>query len=717
MRTFSIITLGFLVFFAFIQTSFAAVLAPDTNWAVSKFGEDAGTETFCAMAKGYSNNTVFTFAHNVKGESSIAVESGALRLLPSKRYKLVMRSGRDYLSSFDIVPVSPKAFVLKVGKDKRLLDALIKNESILISVDSNTLEMNLDDFAEAAAELKSCVGPIEVIKPKPTKKKGGIPGFADYSQKQTSTQSKEKETVSAPEQGQAKMVEAEEQKFIEERRASDASPYALSRPARSARQERLNRQKQATLKEEEAPSSYAPKQEVMEKAPVSIVAQNRLANADLPNSVLVEKLKDENLRLSQALVDQRKKFEQGAIGSVDFNVVRDLTEKVEVLSRENRIMQSKIESDGAGVPFLDMTTELAKMQVREKNLLVQIQEQKQKIADLAQLTTAQQRKSGVVDEAQITALKRQNQKLQEALASVSLQNQAAAQGVTLPAGEGGYTTEKLQSAYAGALQSLRARLSELEQENAQLRSNAPQMALAGRIASVPPAQQPASAPSLSQERTAQWALKKLQRRYEQSEQENKRLGRLLSQARVTQQSRVVAEDLNIPANQPLVPKSLAMNDRSGTARMSASRNKSSVALDMLKQANISLDNGVRKLSDISHTGFNVYQWESNGNFGTIEVTQAVGGAEVLDTLHNAYIEKARRRCQGSFEAIPSDFYSSKGNALAYDVACVDGPNSSAVASLFFLYEDGNFITFAVETTADQFDQAMAIRDKLIKIGS
>lgn len=744
---------------AILAPAQADILKEETGWVMSEFGNAGSSNGFCAMAKGYTMDTVLTIARNNKGESSIAIESDALNLQTNTLQAVVLRSGRAYLSSFDVRPASPYAFVLKVGKDGPLFEALSKNQEMNISTTATTLTMPMPDITQALGELSRCAGPVTLETPKPKAvpmapivekkdnpkevvekvvekpiekviqepvqkpadpKKGQIPALLEYQSSAEPLPSQPapvQRVVSNPEPSIKEPVPAvaeettpmvmpkyveRDAKALEQDMLAQVDESAKARPSMSARQERLLDGKVAK------PQSVVPAREVaqMQAVPPTIEAAPvaKTAYYDTPyRGGEVDRLREENLKLSRALADVRRKYENASMSAVDDNVMRDMTDRVDILARENRLLRGKLEADEQGREFLDMASELAKMQTREKNLLVQIQEQKEKL-ELAEVQQTQ-----VSDSVEVAALKEENTRLRNALSSIP---QAIQSGTGVTAVLDDRSADQMNMAYNSTIQSLERQVKQLEAKNKDL-----QVALQNNQSGQPVA----PARNIGNDTAAQQELKKLKRRYEQAEYENRRMGKLLASARQNEEREVVAqalpsrmepvaqETLSDAPNERIVSR--ARTDYTPTPSVSEGDKVST----MLKNANILASANVQKLENVSRPGFSVYQWESNGTYGTIEVTKAAG-AQVMDTLQNAYLEKTRRRCQGSFEAVPSEVSSSQ-NAISYDIACVDGPNSNAVAALYFVYDGHDFMTFALETTIDSFADAMSLRDKIAQSNS
>lgn len=758
-------------------TASARTYIGQTDWIVSGFGQgETSGESFCAMAKGYSNDTILTFARNAGGDASVAVESEGLSLNADDVYAVTLQAGRSYLSSFDVKPVSQRAFVLKLGGDEALFRALKENKRLKLTVASEEFELPLGSFDGGYGELETCLAKTRSTYTPSlannTTRKGDVPQFLPY----------DAEPVAAEELARPPQRQTKAQPIINEKEAmattapsKEMEDDIVNRPRVSARENRLAGNVTGGSNLPEYDSSYQYKTQpykptnvpaVESVAPLSLTPIQHTAPSAISGEVNaygseLSRLREENIKLARLLEGERRKFENASLETVDSNVMRDLTERLEITQKENRILRSKIEADEGGREFLDMASMLAKMQTREKNLLVQIQEQKDLVeradaamrnekslmqaleTERAKAKAAETRlaqilgANGVTERGEVQAmyqeieqLRQRERTLESQLAQMQttrvantdytgragqaitdaaslnemqrlrLENAELRKTITKLGHSGGATPNNLNEAskaYVATIEKLQERITRLEADNAHLRQNG----------------------GVGAENAAAIAeLHKLKKRYEQSELENERLGRLLAQARErgSQPQQLAAVSApQTPVNKiskadkaltPAVTAPQMITSRASKAGNEQSKDK---VVMSLQRASIPVTSSIDRLANVSRPGFAVYQWDSNDVYGTVEVTQA-SGAQVLDTLHNAYIEKTRRRCQGDFEAIPVSVMGT--NMAAYDVACVNGPNGNAVASLYFVYDGGDFMTYAFETTIDDFSSAMSLRDRL-----
>ncbi|PJF37664.1 MAG: hypothetical protein CUN55_20925 [Phototrophicales bacterium] len=73
-----------------------------------------------------------------------------------------------------------------------------------------------------------------------------------------------------------------------------------------------------------------------------------------------------------------------------------------------------------------------------------------------------------------------------------------------------------------------------------------------------------------------------------------------------------------------------------------------------------------------------------------------------------YINQQRARCQGDFASVPG---SSERGKATYELACI-GANTSTSSSIVFFEKGDSVALIAHQTSADDMDVAMDVRDKV-----
>ena len=135
----------------------------------------------------------------------------------------------------------------------------------------------------------------------------------------------------------------------------------------------------------------------------------------------------------------------------------------------------------------------------------------------------------------------------------------------------------------------------------------------------------------------------------------------------------------------------------------------------LRRAGINMVSGMEKVRKVSNQQFAAFRWDTGVVFGTAE-QRTMANRNSFEQAINAYLEKTKERCSGTFDQSfdPSQMSGRKALAVA-DVACVMPDGQGAGAAVVFFYKDGLFSAVAHEGEIGQFDQAMNTRDALARL--
>ncbi len=135
--------------------------------------------------------------------------------------------------------------------------------------------------------------------------------------------------------------------------------------------------------------------------------------------------------------------------------------------------------------------------------------------------------------------------------------------------------------------------------------------------------------------------------------------------------------------------------------------------DILKGAGVEVNNQVQLVEAASKDGIMVYQWNTGNLYGSAEQRQTSSKGD-FDSFAQDYIAKTKTRCPGDFAAMTDGAARQGGIRIdSYEIACVGGQVSST-ATLLFFERDGVFTVMAHETDAGNMDEAMEVRDKIIR---
>lgn len=136
----------------------APAYQPNSNWAISKIAATAlGGDSYCALARRFDKDLIFTIARNARDESSIALDFQSEKLNKGQSYNVTLKTNVGQARSFNVTPVSGKAIVIRLGKDYAFYDALDRSSSLEVALGSDSYVLNVPDFATGKEQLNGCL--------------------------------------------------------------------------------------------------------------------------------------------------------------------------------------------------------------------------------------------------------------------------------------------------------------------------------------------------------------------------------------------------------------------------------------------------------------------------------------------------------------------------------------------------------------------------------
>lgn len=459
------------------QTAPKVTYRPQGDWAVTRMAASgAGKSPYCTMARRFGENVILTFAQNGNNETSIAMDFQPKTLARGQSYYVTLDPGAQEKRAFDVTPVSDKAMVIRLGADSKFHDALTQSGVLNVDVAGLQFEFSLPDMAKGNQDMDGCV--TSIVEP-----------AAGESSKPSSKAVKLAQVdATAPAQAPAPTTVT--------RRASDD---ILAAPA-------------TTMPMNDTPPT------------VTVTA---------PVGHEVESLREENLRLKNALERERREYENRFMREgVDSSKVSEVMEKLKLLEKENgdlkyqladaRSMAPKagavskvdIAAPSCASPDPKADAEISSLREENARLKADIAAQKTAMIQLemqagqAKADGAKTAEGGVVSRLQsrIQELTAQNSKMQSDLMSA----QASAKTAANVAADGSISISQLRS--------VEAQMKSVEAERDNLRSQIEKMG-------------DGKEDKLLKLSGSDWNLEQATRRYNEAEREIRRLGSQLEQAR------------------------------------------------------------------------------------------------------------------------------------------------------------------------------------------
>lgn len=505
------------------QTAPKVVYKPQGEWAVTRMAaKGPGKDPYCTMARRFSDNVILTFARNAKDETSLAMDFQPNTLAKGQSYYVTLDAGQNEKRAFDVTPVSDKAMVIRMGQDAKFHGAL--NDSGVLNVDVAGLQFQFDvpDMAKGHQDLGGCV--TSIVEPAAG------------------------EVVAGPFSKPAKLAQAD---VSNEPVAHHAADNILAAPVTGGG---------------------------MPNAPQPVL------HAAVSGGE-AEALREENMRLKNALERERREYEDRALReNSSSSQVSEVMEKLKLLEKENSDLKYQLADVRSAAPKAGVVSaaepaactpttvtqadpqQAAELSVlREENARLKVDIAAQKTA-MVQLETKVAQEGDVksnVDTATIARLQSridelvaQNSKLQSDVMSA----QASASTAAAVTSEGAISLAQLRS--------VEAQLKSVEAERDNLRAE---------ISKLGEGQED----GLLKLSGSDWNLEQATRRYNEAEREIRRLGSQLEQARTqcTAEKKEIEYMLFDPeiAEQEQISKLMTLETEVNTAKAELARKDTEVS--------------------------------------------------------------------------------------------------------------------------------------------
>lgn len=692
-----------------------SVLQPKGGWSVTKMDASSnGAGPYCALARQYDKNIIFTLGRNLTDEYSLAVDFQKAQMDPEKAYKLTLSPGAGQQRAFNLMPLSERAMVIRLGWDESFFKALDTSRMLRVGIGDVDYSFNMPDIAAGQKDLQNCIDGL---------KDNAKTAAADVPAQVASTS------------GDVLNAEASNAKGFSARKGAQVIESAEAVPA-----------------PEVVASNVTP-------LPASVGPVQPLPGADGDRALLkqVADLRAENDRLAKAMNDQRKKLEESYQNAQDSNALAEMQEKIRLLENENKrlstgVSAGTVTAQAAAAPAKadtaamdDLRTQLNKAQAENAKMQADMaalkkQEDAATAKTAAALTPAAGASKDELEKAtrRYTEAEREVQRLAKALeesrqapakaipasmtAEPKVDAKADAENKKLKDQIAALEKQVQDKGVSGAeaskaateLANLKNRFIEAEKQRETMRQENQKLAADLKKAQEEKGGQQhqiqAELTKAQQEaQAAQAAAKAAQDKQNAMEGELKKLRATVALDNYrapAQEAQAAALNATAPAagfeppplQQPKIQEaSLPANQ----AIAATGKGYNEAALkSLLSRANVDMKGGIKRMAE------GVYGWKNDKLLGRAEISNAGDFARKVDD----YINKAKSQCQGDFAAIPA---SQSAGAANVEMACV-GKAGSTSSSVAFFETDGSFVAVSHETTADNMELAMDARDQVAR---
>lgn len=129
---------------------------PASEWAVDQVAVTNG-DPYCTLKRQYDANASVTFARNIKGEGTIALDFQRDVFDRTRSYPITLQAGQ-VIRQYIIKPASKSAIIMRTSTDASLFEAMRSAGDLTIQIDDERFTLNLSNYTQGFEKLTSCVG-------------------------------------------------------------------------------------------------------------------------------------------------------------------------------------------------------------------------------------------------------------------------------------------------------------------------------------------------------------------------------------------------------------------------------------------------------------------------------------------------------------------------------------------------------------------------------
>ncbi len=623
-------------------------IKPKGGWQVTRM-EQQRSGPFCALTQNYANSMIVTLGRNMTEEYSLAVDFQKNRLDPEKSYTVTLRPGPGQTRSMELMPISERAIVMRLGWDESFFEALNVSQTLGFEVDGERFNFTLPEIRSGQQDLKACIDGI----------KDRTPTKADILTAQAGQAAKG---------FQAKRAEAPQ--------AVESSISDLP------------------VQEVETPRAIPPGQ-------TALAAQN----PDLLKQIA--SLRDENKSLRGRLGEQQKRFDEAFRNSTQSNEVQEMQEKIKLLEQENEALKAAPKPD-----LKPDLTQVASSDEALEKMRARFNEAEQEVTRLGKMLQTERKEKADLQDKLVKAEAKAPKLAKGQPDPKSLQKTVVERTAELERVRKQLSDEKkktnAQAEQITALQKAAKSGDRTEQDKVLTKQMADltkeRDEALKQVATLQGAQKKLQAQLAASQQTVpssevaglQSRLDNVTAQLKAQEKENKQMKSELvaMQNTVTRQASHTPVTSRVDAAKP-VPRAVAAPKtrapQFGKEKLQAALQRSGL--------------GVHGVAPAGGQGLS---WKTSAGVNGQAEIKPLSSMSGFTALVDQYIGAQKQKCGGDFAAVPSK--QAAGQAQ-YEVACVGGTGGFA-SSLLFIAKEGQFVSIAHNTAPENMNSAMDARDRL-----
>lgn len=133
-------------------------LQPQSSWAVSKVDKAAQAgKSYCTLSRKYDDGVVLSLARNQAEEYSLAIDFQKDAFEKDKPLKIQLEPGPGQLRAYDLMPVSTKAVVIRLGWDDGFFNTLSQSQAMKVRLGDDAYNFGMTDIVKGQGDLDACM--------------------------------------------------------------------------------------------------------------------------------------------------------------------------------------------------------------------------------------------------------------------------------------------------------------------------------------------------------------------------------------------------------------------------------------------------------------------------------------------------------------------------------------------------------------------------------
>jgi len=154
-----------------VTDALARNLQPKTSWSTTMVDGDVPENGYCALTRKYDDNLILTIGQSARDEYSMAIDFQGQKLNIEKAYNIILQAGVAQTRTYDVLPASSQAIVMRLGYEEAFVNELRKTKQLTVRIDGEDYNFDVSDFSKGQIQLRDCIAGLKgVPTPPPTKK-------------------------------------------------------------------------------------------------------------------------------------------------------------------------------------------------------------------------------------------------------------------------------------------------------------------------------------------------------------------------------------------------------------------------------------------------------------------------------------------------------------------------------------------------------------------